>query len=81
MTKGIWIGLVAVALIIGLIAGYAIWGHKAGQVADLRAQVDQLTKENQDLKAKLSQSVAESAQASPAEQMSSAEPTQPAESK
>lgn len=52
MTREYWIGLIVVALIVGLAVGYGVWGGQKAQVAELQAKVEQLTKENTDLKAK-----------------------------
>jgi len=67
MRQAYWIGLVVVALLVGLAAGYGLWGSDASQVADLQAKVDQLSQENADLKAKPSVSAsAEPADGTPA---------------
>jgi len=46
-----WVLIAVVALLVGLLIGYGIWGSKAGEVANLKAQVEQLSQENAQLKA------------------------------
>lgn len=64
MTREYWIGLIVVALVIGVLVGYGVWGTKAAQVADLNTKVQQLTQENAGLKAKLASAPAPAAQPS-----------------
>jgi ABC-type lipoprotein release transport system permease subunit len=47
------VALIVAALIIGVLAGYGIWGLKATQVAELDGKIQQLTQENADLKSRL----------------------------
>lgn len=61
MKREYWIGLIIVALVVGLLIGYGVWGTKAAQVAELDSKVQQLTQENADLKAKLAPSPAAAA--------------------
>ncbi len=63
MKQEYWIGLIIVALVVGLLIGYGVWGTKAAQVAELDAKVQQLTQENADLKSKLPSSPASTAAA------------------
>ncbi len=51
MKREYWFAIIA--LVVGLVIGYGVWGTKAAQVANLTTQVQQLTQENTDLKAKL----------------------------
>jgi hypothetical protein len=53
MKRAYWIGLILVALVVGVLVGYGVWGTKAAQVADLDSKVQQLTQENADLRSKL----------------------------
>lgn len=63
MKREYWIGLIIVALVVGVLIGYGVWGTKAAQVADLDSKVQQLTQENADLRAKLPSSPAPTAEA------------------
>jgi len=54
----IWVVMVVIALLVGFLIGYGIWGPGAAQVpalerriGELATRIDELTKENQTLKA------------------------------
>jgi peptidoglycan hydrolase CwlO-like protein len=76
MKREYWIALIVVALVVGLVMGYGIWGSKASQVAELEGKVQQLTQENADLKSKLSSLPAPAAQAPGAPATVAAGPTE-----
>ncbi len=53
MKREYWIGLVIVAMVIGVLVGYSLWGGEASQAAELQTKVQQLMQENADLKSQL----------------------------
>lgn len=48
-----WVVIIVVAFLIGILIGYGIWGSKAAEVPALKAKVEELTKENEALKARV----------------------------
>lgn len=60
MERRYWVTFVVIALVIGLIVGFGI-AFKASQIPELEKQIQQLTKENADLKAKLASPAAPAA--------------------
>lgn len=52
MERRYWIMFVVVALIVGIVIGGGI-GSKASKIPELQLKVDQLSKENAELRAKL----------------------------
>lgn len=67
MQRGFGVLIVVVALLVGLVAGYAIgfgvWGVKASQIAQIQTELQQMTHEVLDLKSKLPAPAAPTAQA------------------
>jgi uncharacterized membrane-anchored protein YhcB (DUF1043 family) len=53
MEQRYWVTFVIIALVIGLVLGFGI-ASKASKIPELEKQIQQLTKENAELKAKLS---------------------------
>lgn len=57
MKRGFPVLLVVIALLVGLVAGYAIgfgvWGVKVSQIAHIQAELRQMTKDVLDLKSNL----------------------------
>lgn len=45
-----WVVIVVVALLVGVVIGYGIWGSASSEVAELKSKVDQLTQENEQLR-------------------------------
>jgi len=76
MKREYWIALIVVALLVGVVVGYGIWGTKASQIAELEGKVQQLTQENADLKSKLPAPAATTAQAAGATTEVATGPTQ-----
>ncbi len=52
MERRYWVTFVVIALVVGIVIGFGV-SFKASRVAELERQVQHLTKENADLKAKL----------------------------
>jgi uncharacterized membrane-anchored protein YhcB (DUF1043 family) len=48
-----WVTFVVIALVVGLVIGFGI-ASKTSRIPELEKQIQQLTKENSELKAKLS---------------------------
>ena len=57
MKRGFGVLVVVIALLVGLVAGYAIgfgvWGVKASQIAQIQAELQKMTKDVLDLKSNL----------------------------
>lgn len=49
MKREHWIGLLIIALVVGMLIGYGVWGTQAAQLANLNSKVQQLTPENAEL--------------------------------
>jgi len=60
MERRYWVAFVFIALVIGLVIGFGI-AFKASQIPELEKQIQQLTKENADLKTKLASPAAPAA--------------------
>ncbi len=66
MKREHWIGLLIIALVVGMLIGYGVWGTQAAQLANLNSKVQQLTTENAELKSNLATASAHAAQGSQA---------------
>ena len=76
MERRYWVAFVFIALVIGLVIGFGI-AFKASQIPELEKQIQQLTKENADLKAKLASPAAPAASVPGSPPAPAAPPTKP----
>ncbi len=57
MDRRFWIMFIVIALVIGMVLGN-IMGSQVSRIADLMEKIDQLTRENSELRTKLAQAPA-----------------------
>ncbi|OFW63134.1 MAG: hypothetical protein A2Y74_09420 [Actinobacteria bacterium RBG_13_63_9] len=65
MERRYWVAFIVIAFVIGMVIGFGI-SFKASRVAELEEQVQQITRENADLKARLGAPVTPAPGATPA---------------
>ncbi len=76
MDRSYWVMLIVIALAVGLIVGFGL-ASKASRIPELEQQVQQLVRENADLKAKLAAQTTPPAQAQGATPATAAQPAKP----
>jgi hypothetical protein len=73
MERSYWVMLIVIALVLGMVFGFGL-ASKASRIPELEKQVQELLRENADLKAKLA---APTVPPAPASGVTPAEPIQP----